>query len=178
MLRTRFMSAVSTGTNGKARLSWLGGPIVYHLVVVLIGVISIGGLITLRATDPFAVREARQTAFDLLQRASPRAYIDTPIKIIDINERSLEQLGQWPWPRDRLAEMVDRLHAVGAAAVAFDFLFVEADRMTPNQSVQSSQIGENQELDKETLPGDRIDNDTIFADALKRGNVVLGFGPT
>ena len=53
------------------------------------------------------------------------------MRVVDIDERSLETLGQWPWPRDRLAELVDRLHAAGAAAVAFDFLFIEPDRMSP-----------------------------------------------
>ena len=102
----------------------------YHLGIILISLVAISGLITLRILDPFVLREARQTAFDLLQRAEPRTYIDAPIKIVDIDERSLEKFGQWPWPRDQLAELVDRLHAAGAAVVAFDFLFVEPDRMT------------------------------------------------
>jgi adenylate cyclase len=60
--------------------------------------------------------------------------------------------------------------------VAFDFLFVEPDRLTPSQRVQSSQTVENPELSKESPPGDHLDNDTIFADSPNRGNVVLGFG--
>ncbi|MCL5776878.1 adenylate/guanylate cyclase domain-containing protein [Limibaculum sp. FT325] len=148
----------------------------YHLSIILISLVAISGLITLRILDPFVVREARQTAFDLLQRAEPRTYIDAPIKIVDIDEPSLEKLGQWPWPRDQLAELVDRLHAAGAAVVAFDFLFVEPDRMTssglrpevPGPVLRSSEGG--------NVTISELSNDEIFADALRRGNVVLGFG--
>jgi len=151
-------------------MSWLRRPILRHVNLVLMGVLSIGGLAALRSADPFLVREARQIAFDLLQRASPRPYIDVPIKIVDIDEDSLTKLGQWPWPRDRLAEMVDRLHAAGAAAVAFDFLFVEPDRMSPSAPQPGSQAGQG---GADAAPQG---NDAIFADALRRGNVVLGFG--
>ena len=160
---------------GEARRSWSGRRIAYHLSVLLIGILSIGGLIALRTIDPFLVSQARQTAFDLLQRASPRVYQDAPIKIIDIDERSLEQFGQWPWPRDRLAEMVDRLHAVGAVVVVFDFLFVEPDRMSPSQAPQNRQLLAKPDLGQANASSDHLDNDTIFADAIRRGNVVLGF---
>jgi adenylate cyclase len=137
---------------------------------------SIGGLVMLRVADPFAVREARQTAFDLLQRASPRPYLDAPVKIVDIDERSLEKLGQWPWPRDRLAELVYRLHAVGAAAVVFDFLFVEADRMSPSQPAGNSQGQAPPRSTSGNTDAALPSNDDLFADAMRRGNVVLGFG--
>jgi adenylate cyclase len=175
MLLKRIKTLIMSLTAGKARFSF-GRPVVKIFGIVLIGLFSIGGLITLRAADPFVVREARHTAFDLLQRASPRAYLDAPIKIVDINERSLEKLGQWPWPRDRLAEMVDRLHAVGAAAVVFDVLFVEPDRMSQRRPLHDPQQLESDGLEQESAVADRFDNDRIFADAISRGNVVLGFG--
>ncbi len=48
--------------------------------------------------------------------------------IVAIDEASLERLGQWPWHRDVLARLVDRLQGLGAAAIAFDVLFAESDR--------------------------------------------------
>ncbi|WP_325166442.1 CHASE2 domain-containing protein [Thermohalobaculum xanthum] len=148
----------------------------YHLGVILISLVAIACLITLRVLDPFVLREARQTAFDLLQRAEPRTYIDAPIKIVDIDERSLEKLGQWPWPRDQLAELVDRLHAAGAAAVAFDFLFVEQDRMTSSDLRPEVPAPVPRATEGGLVTISKISNDEIFADALRRGNVVLGFG--
>jgi adenylate cyclase len=153
-------------------------PIIKNLGLVLVAISSIGGLLALRAADPFVVREARQIAFDLLQRAAPRSFEESPIKIVDIDEASLEKLGQWPWPRDKLAELVDRLHAAGAAAVAFDFLFVEADRMSPIPTPQNQEGQADQDRPQVNMATQPLSNDLIFADALRRGNVVLGFGTT
>ena len=159
-----------------ARRGWRGRSVVYHLSLVLTVLVVIGLLVWLRVADPFVVSNARATAFDLLQRAEPRPYRDAPVRIVDIDERSLEELGQWPWPRDLLAEMVDRLHAAGAAVVAFDFLFVEPDRMSPRSILQDPKIRSSLGIPEEGGKGQVPDNDEIFADALRRGNVVLGFG--
>jgi len=146
----------------------------YFLAVLLIGLSGAGGFVTLRIIDPFVVSEVRKVAFELLQRSAPRPYIETPLRIVDINERSLSELGQWPWPRDKLAEMVDRLHAAGAAAVVFDFLFIEPDRVrtAPDQAGSPLKFGFSPNGNEASISI----NDQIFADALKRGNVVLGFG--
>jgi len=157
-------------------MSWLGRSITRHFSLLLVGAISIGGLVGLRIADPFVVREARQVGFDLLQRTEPRAYQDVPIKIVDIDEKSLGKLGQWPWPRDILAELVDRLQAAGAAAVAFDFLFVEPDRMSfraPGTESRPQWAGKGGQSG--SAPAFQ-DNDAKFADAVRRGNVILGFG--
>jgi adenylate cyclase len=176
MLFERIRARIKPAKETKEGGSLSGRSIRYTLGILLIGLSSIGGLIALRAADPFVVLKAREIAFDLLQRTSPRPHLDAPVKIVDINENSLEQLGQWPWPRDRLAELVDRLHAAGAAAVVFDFLFVEADRMSPNQPTQNPELQLNQRLGQQNGTVVLLNNDQIFADALRRGNVVLGFG--
>jgi len=67
--------------------------------------------------------------FDQYQRWKPRPYaFDQPVRIVDIDDESLKRLGQWPWPRERLAALVKALKGAGAASVAFDFLFSEKDR--------------------------------------------------
>lgn len=148
----------------------------YHGGFLLMVLVVIGLLAAIRAADPFVVQTARATAFDLLQRAAPRTYLDAPVRIVDIDERSLKELGQWPWPRDRLAELVDRLHAAGAAVVAFDVLFVEPDRMSPSRLLQDPQLRSTLGLGEQNADAELPDNDRIFADAMRRGNVVLGFG--
>jgi adenylate cyclase len=138
----------------------------------------IAGLTTLRVTDPLMVRNARETAFDLLQRTTPREYRDAPVRIVDIDERSLAAYGQWPWPRDRLADLVDRLHAAGAATVAFDVIFAEPDRISPSNVAADPRLREALGAGDRPLPEDLPDNDLIFAEAMKRGQVVIGFGAT
>ena len=67
--------------------------------------------------------------FDQYQRWKPRPYVfDQPVRIVAIDEESLKRLGQWPWPRERLASLIDALKDAGAVAIAFDFLFSEKDR--------------------------------------------------
>src|SRR5579872_2195403 len=71
----------------------------------------------------------QNVVFDQYQRWKPRPYaFDQPVRIVAIDEESLKRLGQWPWPRERLAALVDNLKRAGAAAVVFDFLFAEKDR--------------------------------------------------
>lgn len=69
--------------------------------------------------------------FDAYQRAAPRDYEDAPIRIIDIDDESIARLGQWPWPRSKIAELTDRLGQAGASVVAFDIVFSEPDRTSP-----------------------------------------------
>ena len=67
--------------------------------------------------------------FDQYQRWKPRPYaFDQPVRIVAVDDESLKRLGQWPWPRERLAALVDALKQAGAASVSFDFLFSEKDR--------------------------------------------------
>ena len=69
--------------------------------------------------------------FDLYQKAAPREPGDAPIRVVDIDDKSLSKLGQWPWPRTVVAQLVDRLREAGAAVVAFDIVFAEPDRTSP-----------------------------------------------
>src|SRR5437763_1399938 len=81
-------------------------------------------------TEAGQLVQFRQTVFDEYLRLKPRQYEPTPVRIVDIDEDSLQRFGQWPWPRTLLAKLVDRLNELGAAAIAFDILFIDADRTT------------------------------------------------
>lgn len=48
--------------------------------------------------------------------------------IVDVDEASLEAIGQWPWPRDIMSSLITQLRASGAAVVALDIMFAEPDR--------------------------------------------------
>src|SRR5271169_4760500 len=69
--------------------------------------------------------------FDLYQKAAPRVAGDLPIRVVDIDDPSLKSIGQWPWPRTVIAQLVDRLAEAGAAVIAFDIDFAEPDRTSP-----------------------------------------------
>ncbi len=70
--------------------------------------------------DPPLMQTLRQAVFDQYQRVHPRVYQPAPVRIIDIDEESLDKIGQWPWTRSRIADMVERLRKAEVAAVGFD----------------------------------------------------------
>src|SRR3979411_3015461 len=80
------------------------------------------GLAALRIADPAAIEELRVRTFDTFQRVEPRVKTAKPVTIIDIDEKSLAKLGQWPWPRTRIADLVDNLTRLGALVIALDLL--------------------------------------------------------
>ena len=108
----------------------LPGALSRAWAVSMVLLLTLGGL-TLQLLDPIAIQSVRLAQFDQFQRWHPRPYLPGAVRIIDIDEASLQAYGQWPWPRSRLAELVDRLHAAGVAAIAFDVLLTEPDRTAP-----------------------------------------------
>jgi adenylate cyclase len=80
----------------------------------------------------------RLIAFDSFQRLDPQPYDPTlPVRIVDIDQASLDRVGQWPWPRTTVARLLENLTAQGAAVVAFDVLFSEPDRTSPEQLLET-----------------------------------------
>ena len=108
-----------------------------RLLYVLIVGIVIAAMLALRIWDPAPVARLRALVFDSYQRISPRTYDpNIPVRIVDIDEESLKRVGQWPWPRTLLAQLVDRLGEAGAGAIAFDIVFHEPDRLSPANALQ------------------------------------------
>lgn len=115
-------------------------------------------------------------AFDIYQRADPRATpADPPVLIVDIDQHSLNELGQWPWPRTVVAQMLDHLREAGAAVVAFDVLFSEPDRTAPESLKKLLVARGTSEADAQRLLAEMADPDAQFAEAISKGPVVVGF---
>ena len=139
----------------------------------------IGGAVLLRYTDPFFVRALRLIAFDTFQRLDPEPYDPKlPIRIVDIDEKSLSVIGQWPWPRTTVRDLLLALTSKGAAVVAFDVLFAEPDRTSLEAIVKQLPAAEAAAITS-AMAG-RPSNDELFAAALKDTpsvlSVVLGEG--
>jgi adenylate cyclase len=78
---------------------------------------------------PDALSRLDLRVYDVIGESSRAADGDSHVAIVAIDERSLAELGQWPWPRDVIGSLVDRLREGGASAIAFDVLFAERDRL-------------------------------------------------
>jgi adenylate cyclase len=129
------------------------------------------GFAALRVADPAPVEEIRVRTFDAFQRIDPRKKTARPVTIVDIDDKSLEKLGQWPWPRTRIADLITELTRLGAVVIAFDAVFSEPDRLNPAFAADTFR-----NLDPETRAKLRAlpSNDQVFADAIKASRVVLG----
>ncbi|MDM0075162.1 adenylate/guanylate cyclase domain-containing protein [Variovorax sp. J2P1-59] len=118
--------------------------------------------------------------YDARLRATMPRTLDPRIVIVDIDDASLQQLGQWPWSRDHLArlttEVMDRQQAV---VLGFDILFVEPDESSGLDVLRrladgplQHQTGLAEEIER-LAP--HLDHDAAFADALAGQRVALGF---
>jgi adenylate cyclase len=155
----------------KPLVSFFRRGLVYWLPLALLVAMVLAHFAIPRLFDRFSL-----FAFDIYQRAAPRETPDdAPVLIVDIDERSLKEIGQWPWPRTLVAQLVDKLHAAGAAVVAFDVLFSETDRTSP-ESLLALLIARGASAEEATrLLAAMPDPDAQLAAAMAKAPVVTGF---
>jgi adenylate cyclase len=128
-------------------------------------------LVPLRVLDPLPLQEIRLRTFDFYQSLRPRQTESRPVVIVDIDEASLKDIGQWPWPRTIVADLVTKLTELGAVAIAFDVIFAEPDRMSPSIAATSFRNLDEETRNKlQSLPN----NDEVLAQAIRRSRVVVG----
>jgi CHASE2 domain-containing sensor protein len=155
-------STIMSATGGMRASSI---PYYRPLVLALIAL-----AIVVRVADPPSLERLRLFALDTYQRVTPREQTMRPVVIVDIDEQSLKTIGQWPWPRTLLADLITRISQLGAVVIGMDILFPEPDRMSPGIAADSFR-----NLDDETraklknLPS----NDEIFAAAIKKAGAVV-----
>jgi adenylate cyclase len=149
---------------------WFKRKFGYARLICLALLVGFG---VLRYFDPAPIEELRVRTFDTFQVVEPRIKTIRPVTIVDIDDKSLAkpELGQWPWSRAVMADLVIRLTRLGAVVIAFDMVFSEPDRLNPDAAADSIR-----NLDEETRNKLRAlpSNDQLFADAMRRSRVVLG----
>ena len=138
--------------NGFLGTLRLRGPLVLWCGVIPILVVA--GLTVYR---PSALSRLENAAYDVMLRSAPPKAPGGRIVIVDIDEHSLSTIGQWPWRRDVIGQLIERLRGLGAAVVALDIIFAEPDR-------ESASSGPNP--------------DAALAASLRKGGAVLGYAVT
>ena len=157
-----------------------------RLAAIAMGLILTAAMLWLQFEPPPLLRKLPERlelmAFDLRMQSSPplrrKQQTPTPIVIVDIDNTSLARHGRWPWSRNLVAEFTARLFTAGAAVVAFDVLFAEAEhnpvldvsdyirqhsRATPTLAATLQQLEQS------------FDYDGMFCAILRRQEVVLGY---
>jgi adenylate cyclase len=134
-------------------------------------IVLLFALVPLRLADPRPLEELRVRTFDFFQVLRPRPQELRPVVIVDIDEESLKAIGQWPWPRTTVADLITQITRLGAVAIGFDIIFPEPDRMSPAIAERSFRgIDAETRAKLDTLPS----NDEALADAIRHSRVVVG----
>ena len=134
-------------------------------------VLLLFALVPLRLADPRPLQELRTRTFDFFQVLRPRPQEIRPVVIVDIDEASLKAIGQWPWPRTTIADLVTQITQLGAVAIGFDIIFPEPDRMSPAIAERSFRgIDAETRAKLDSLPS----NDEALAEAIRHSRVVIG----
>ncbi|MCZ8227629.1 MAG: adenylate/guanylate cyclase domain-containing protein [Burkholderiaceae bacterium] len=118
--------------------------------------------------------------YDARLRATMPQTLDDRIVIVDIDEKSLAEIGRWPWARNRLAELVEELQdRQKTALLGFDVVFAEADESSGlkrlkqlAQSELKDQPGFSEKLNQLQAS---LDYDAVFAKAIEKRPVVMGY---
>lgn len=111
-------------------------------------------------------------SYDMRVRANLEGQPDPSLVMIDLDEKSLREIGHWPWPRDQLAELVNRLFdQEGIAILGMDVIFAEAEHETLERRWQehSEQFPTLKNI---PMPPS---GDHLFAAALKNRAIVMGY---
>ncbi len=167
-----------------ARLRELGGRLKNNLLrgggrgpwwklristIIALSVLALG--IAGRVNDFPGVEWVRVKTFDFYQRIEPRKIENLPVGIVDLDEKSLFEIGQWPWSRTVIADLLNRLADAGAAGLAFDMVFPEYDRTSPDLIADTIRGADETTIKAlKALPR----SDDVLAAAMKRIPTVVG----
>ena len=118
--------------------------------------------------------------YDTRLRLTMPDSVDTRIVILDIDEKSLAEVGRWPWGRDRVSELIKKLFdKYGLVMVGFDVVFAEADSssgLPVLESLAKKEFKDNAQF--QSILGQlrpMLDHDAMFAQTIKGRPVVLGY---
>jgi signal transduction histidine kinase len=97
--------------------------------------------------------------------------------VIDIDEKSLQKLGQWPWPRIIDAQLIDSINLMNPSAIGVNILFAERDRVSPIAIEEFYKKFFNFKIDINNIPSEYMDNDTLLSSSIaeSRSTIAIYF---
>ena len=123
--------------------------------------------ITLKVINPSIIQKISFINYDFYQKVFNRGEVKN-ITIIDIDEKSIAKIGQFPWRRDIYSKILFNLNQYNPLAIAFDIVFSEEDKQNPKSLLSQLQKESNQSIDIEVL-----NTNQIFVDSLAQSKVIL-----
>ncbi|NLV40028.1 MAG: CHASE2 domain-containing protein [Candidatus Hydrogenedentes bacterium] len=143
-----------------------------HIMLIGVGLVALGLYGVLH--PPSFVGALGYMGYDEMVRFVGGALPPPEVAVVDVDEASLAALGQWPWPRFRIAALIDGAAALGARSIAVDFLFSERDRLPLDAAGRLYEEEHGRSPGPGAAPDDVHGNDRILAAAIARHKAVLG----
>ncbi len=164
---------------GEKKRSWISragkGKGLSLLALFSTGFAVAAACLALYVFQPAILRTVDYKIYDSLLIRSDHGKPSPVPAVVDIDEASLKEVGQWPWPRYQLAQLIARLYEGGAASVGLDMLLSEQDRSSPLRLRENLQRDFGLELPLDAVPEQLRDNDALLADVLRASPTVTGF---
>ena len=132
------------------------------LITVMVGV-------GLRVYDVEPLKILRLKTFDYYQKIQPRTVTSNHFVVVEITEQDLKQYGQWPWNRNLIAQIHQRIINQKANTVQYNILFSEADRLNASSFVETQPLTDDVKEKLLLIP----DNDQVLAQFFNVGDAVL-----
>ena len=136
----------------------------------LVGIAILAALAAVIGSDASFTSGLREAWFDACQALKPRTPKSAPAVVVEIDQKSLKAIGQWPWPRSVMADLVEGIHRYQPAAVALDIVMPEVDASSPERLLARAQQGD---AALATALAARPSNDALLASALARSHAVV-----
>ena len=141
----------------------------------LVGVVLSLAFAALVYLQPAWADRLQSAWFDAYQSIAPRQVDVLPVTVVEIDQKSVAAIGQWPWPRTQLARLVNTLNRAGAAAIGLNVLMPESDALSPERLLSDPMV-----QDRSVVAALRslLSNDSVLAGALALAPSVLAFAGT
>ena len=127
------------------------------------GIVILIFLVLIKIQDSNFVMKVENILYDAYQGLFIEQSNYDEVVIVDIDEKSIGEVGQFPWRRDVFAKLIKRLNQYGASVIAFDIFFSEEDKQNPKK------ILEEFEINNDTV----IDSDQELLESIESSKVVL-----
>ena len=124
-------------------------------------------LIIIKFINPPIIQKISFINYDFYQKVFNRGEVKN-VTIIDIDEKSIAKIGQFPWRRDAYSKILKNLNQHNPQAIAFDIVFSEEDKQNPTDLLLQLQKETNHIIDIEV-----VDTNKIFIDSIKNSKIIL-----
>ncbi len=159
------------GSSKKKKKKKSRGPWWKLSRVTLLGLAVLTATVALRVIDPEVVEALRLKTFDAFNRIKPRVPpAQSPVVIIDIDERSLNEVGQWPWTRTQIGDLIAATRDYGMAMIGFDAVFPEVDKTSSTALVKTMRADQALLDEIAKLPS----NEEYMANIMRTMRTVVG----